>query len=145
MFASDVTDANGAYSFEDILSGSYIVCEALQATWEQSAPTSAPAGETLVTNCPGSTNGYAFTVGASDLLNNNFGNFQRGAIRILKNSTKGGPVSQAGAVFTYNGSSVTDNGANDEDPDVGQVCVSGLTPATTPSPRRRRRPATVFP
>ncbi|MET1008545.1 MAG: SdrD B-like domain-containing protein [Gaiellaceae bacterium] len=128
VFRSDVTDANGAYSFEDILSGSYIVCEVKQANWEQSAPTSAPAGETLVTNCPGSTKGYAFTVGASDLLNNNFGNFQRGAFRILKNSTKGGPVSTAGAIFSYNGSTVTDNGAGDEDPDIGEVCVSGKVP-----------------
>ena len=31
------------------------------------APTSAPPGETLVTNCPGGTNGYAFTVGGSDI------------------------------------------------------------------------------
>jgi len=128
VFASAVTDANGAYSFTSLLTGSYIVCEVLQATWEQSAPTSAPTGETLVTNCPGGTNGYAFTVGSSDFLSNNFGNFQRGAFRILKNSTKGGPVSTAGAVFSYNGSSVTDNGAGDEDTDVGEVCVSGLTP-----------------
>jgi hypothetical protein len=122
------TDADGNYSFAGLLTGNYIVCEELQATWEQSAPTSAPAGETLVTNCPGGTNGYAFTVGASDLLENDFGNFQRGAIAILKSSTKGGPVSQPGAVFSYDGSSVTDNGAGDEDADVGEVCVSGLTP-----------------
>jgi uncharacterized surface anchored protein len=51
---------------------------------------------------------------------------QTGALRILKNSTKGGPVSQAGAVFSYDGASVTDNGTGDEDPDVGEVCVSGL-------------------
>jgi Prealbumin-like fold domain len=53
---------------------------------------------------------------------------QVGALRILKNSTKSGPVSQAGAVFSYDGSSVTDNGAGDEDSDVGEVCVSGLLP-----------------
>ncbi len=55
---------------------------------------------------------------------------QRGALRILKNSTKGGAVSNAGAVFSYNGSSVTDNGAGDEDADIGEVCVSGLLPGT---------------
>ena len=55
-----------------------------------------------------------------------FNELQEGALKILKNSTKGGAVSQAGAVFFYDGSSVTDNGANDEDPDVGEVCVSGL-------------------
>jgi hypothetical protein len=130
VFASDVTDANGAYSFASLFPGSYIVCEVLQATWEQSAPTSAPTGETLVTNCPGGTNGYAFTVGSSDFENNNFGNFQKGAFRILKNSTKGGPVSTAGAVFSYNGSQVTDNGPGDEDTDIGEVCVSGLTPGS---------------
>jgi hypothetical protein len=65
---------------------------------------------------------------------------QVGALRILKDSTKGGPVSTAGAVFSYDSSSVTDNGAGDEDPDVGEVCVSGLLPGdytvneTTPPP-----------
>jgi hypothetical protein len=49
-----------------------------------------------------------------------------GALRILKNSTKGGAVTTAGAVFSYDGQSVTDNGAGDEDSDIGQVCVSGL-------------------
>jgi hypothetical protein len=53
---------------------------------------------------------------------------QVGALQILKNSTKGGPVSAAGAVFSYDGSTVTDNGAGDEDPTVGEVCVSGLLP-----------------
>lgn len=53
---------------------------------------------------------------------------QVGALRIVKNSAKGGPVSQAGAVFSYDGSSVTDNGTGDEDPAVGSVCVSGLLP-----------------
>jgi hypothetical protein len=49
-----------------------------------------------------------------------------GALKILKNSTKGGPVTQAGAVFSYDGHSVTDNGLGDEDPAIGSVCVSGL-------------------
>lgn len=52
---------------------------------------------------------------------------QLGALKILKNSTKGGAVSNPGAVFSYDGTSVTDNGAGDEDPDVGEVCVSGLS------------------
>jgi Prealbumin-like fold domain len=55
---------------------------------------------------------------------------QTGALRILKNTTKGGPVSDAGAVFEYVGpsgtASATDNGAGDQDADVGEVCVSGL-------------------
>ena len=53
---------------------------------------------------------------------------QVGALAIVKNSTKGGPVSEAGAVFSYDGSTVTDNGAGDEDPTIGEVCVSGLLP-----------------
>jgi uncharacterized surface anchored protein len=57
-----------------------------------------------------------------------FNALQLGALRILKNSTKGGAVSQPGAVFSYDGSSVTDNGTGDEDADIGEVCVSGLTP-----------------
>jgi uncharacterized repeat protein (TIGR01451 family) len=52
------------------------------------------------------------------------------AIVIHKDSTKGGPVANAGAVFSYDGSSVTDNGTGDEDPAVGSVCVGGLAPGT---------------
>jgi hypothetical protein len=63
----------------------------------------------------------------TDVLDCTYTNqLQRGALRILKNSTKGGPVSRAGAVFSYGSSSVTDNGAGDEDADIGEVCVSGL-------------------
>ena len=52
------------------------------------------------------------------------------AIVILKNSTKGTAVTAAGTVFSVEGPtdaddfSVTDNGTNDEDSDIGQVCVS---------------------
>jgi hypothetical protein len=52
-----------------------------------------------------------------------------GALRILKNSTKGDGTSRVtndGAVFSYDSSSVTDNGTGDEDADIGEVCVSGL-------------------
>jgi hypothetical protein len=66
---------------------------------------------------------------------------QRGALRILKQSTKSGVlVANAGAVFSYDGSTVTDNGAGDEDTTIGEVCVSGLAPGdytvneTTPPP-----------
>ena len=53
---------------------------------------------------------------------------QRGALAIEKDSTKGGAVSTAGAVFSYDGDTVEDNGADgvDEDPAIGRVCVSGL-------------------
>jgi len=64
----------------------------------------------------------------TDVLDCTYTNeLQLGALKILKNSTKGGAVSTAGAVFSYDGSSVTDNGAGDEDADVGEVCVSGLS------------------
>ena len=65
---------------------------------------------------------------------------QCGAIRILKNSTKGGAVNNAGAVFSITGAgitgslSVTDDltaAAPDEDADVGEVCVTGLQPGAT--------------
>ncbi len=67
----------------------------------------------------------------TDVLDCTYTNqLQIGALAIVKNSTKGGPVTQAGAVFQYVGpsgtASVTDNGAGDGDSDVGEVCVSGL-------------------
>jgi hypothetical protein len=71
----------------------------------------------------------SFDLKALDTIDCTYTNtLQVGALQILKNSTKGGPVSEAGAVFSYDGSSVTDNGAGDEDPTVGEVCVSGLLP-----------------
>lgn len=65
--------------------------------------------------------------------------FFDGAIRILKDSTKGGSVSAFGTVFAVDGPdadtdadfNVTDgDGASglDEDADMGEICVSGLTP-----------------
>ncbi|MFD0372609.1 prealbumin-like fold domain-containing protein [Streptomyces sp. NPDC127114] len=61
-----------------------------------------------------------------------------GALKIVKNSTKGGLVNNAGAVFSVSGpggfgTSVTDDttmAAPDEDPTVGEVCISNLTPGT---------------
>ena len=71
----------------------------------------------------------SFNLAASDTVDCTYTNtLQVGALAIVKNSTKGGAVSTAGAVFSYDGSSVTDNGANDEDTDIGEVCVSGLLP-----------------
>ena len=83
------------------------------------------AGTSFSTNGPTVT----FSIDAdTDVLDCTYTNeLQLGALKILKNSTKGGAVSTAGAVFSYHGSSVTDNGAGDEDPDVGEVCVSGLS------------------
>jgi Prealbumin-like fold domain len=76
---------------------------------------------------------YTFTLSTNQSLVLTFTDpAQAGALVILKNSTKGGAVLQAGAVFSYDGSSVTDNGAGstDEDPAVGSVCVSGLAPGS---------------
>jgi uncharacterized repeat protein (TIGR01451 family) len=64
-----------------------------------------------------------------------------GALQILKNSVKGGPVSSAGAVFSVDGPdantdadfTVTDDetaAAPDEAAGVGVVCVTGLAPGT---------------
>lgn len=65
---------------------------------------------------------------------------QCGAIRILKDSTKGDRVLVSGAIFTVTGPSpsvesfdVTDDetaAAPDEDADVGEVCVSNLVPGS---------------
>jgi hypothetical protein len=89
-------------------------------------------------DCSASSAGTSFSVNGptvtfaidadTDVLDCTYTNrLQLGALKILKNSTKGGAVSTAGAVFSYDGSSVTDNGAGDEDADVGEVCVSGLS------------------
>jgi hypothetical protein len=84
-------------------------------------------GDGTTINVSGAT--VSFNLAASDTVDCTYTNtLQVGALGIVKNSTKGGPVSEAGAVFSYDGSSVTDNGAGDEDPAVGSVCVSGLLP-----------------
>jgi uncharacterized repeat protein (TIGR01451 family) len=69
------------------------------------------------------TNDGSGSAGASTTVN-------CAAIKILKNSTKGGAVANAGAVFSYDGSTVTDNGTGDEDSAIGSVCVGGLAPGT---------------
>jgi Prealbumin-like fold domain len=75
------------------------------------------------------TGTVAIDLKAGDVIDCTYTNtLQRGALRILKNSTKAGAVSNAGAVFSYDGASVTDNGPGDDDADVGEVCVSGLQP-----------------
>jgi hypothetical protein len=90
-------------------------------------------GTTITTNQ--TTRTVSFTLAANDIVDCTYTNtLQVGALAIVKNSTKGGLVSQAGAVFSYDDGatdpipSVTDNGAGDEDPTIGEVCVSGLLP-----------------
>lgn len=88
-------------------------------------------------NCDASTGVTPSITGATvtfainedtDVLDCTYTNeLQLGALKILKNSTKGGAVTNPGAVFSYDGTSVTDNGTGDQDPDVGEVCVSGLS------------------
>ena len=78
-----------------------------------------------------STSGATITFdidAATDVLDcTYFNKLQVGAFRILKNSTKGGAVANAGAVFNYGTNlNVTDNGAGDQDADIGEVCVAGL-------------------
>jgi hypothetical protein len=75
------------------------------------------------------TRAVTFSIAGGETLECTFTNTrQTGALKILKQSTKtGNPlVSTAGAVFSYDNSSVTDNAAGDEDATVGEVCVSGL-------------------
>src|SRR5215207_5373828 len=133
-FRTDPTSANtftlqddGAETFENVLFGSgYTVVEdAIPTNWAlDHVDCSASVGVTP------SINEATVTFGIdadTDVLDCTYYNqLQAGALKILKNSTKGGAVPQAGAVFSYDGSSVTDNGTDDEDPDVGEVCVSGL-------------------
>lgn len=84
-------------------------------------------GSTYATDT--STRTATFTLKPLDTIECTYTNtLQRGALKILKNSTKGGAVSTAGAVFSYDSSSVTDNGTGDEDATIGVVCVSGLLP-----------------
>jgi hypothetical protein len=88
------------------------------------------------------TRTVTFSIAAGETLDCTFTNtLQRGALKILKNSTKGGSVLTAGAIFSVDGPdvdttadfSVTDDetaAAPDEDASIGEVCVSGLTPGS---------------
>jgi hypothetical protein len=73
------------------------------------------------------TGTVSFDLKANDTVECTYTNtLQQGALAIEKDSTKGGAVSNAGAVFSYDGAQVEDNGTDDEDPAIGRVCVSGL-------------------
>ena len=126
------------------------VLDAAASTCDNAGPNTNASGQCLITfvsDTPGTVTGHAsvtMTLGgvsitrATDGDGNNSDDavktYITGAIRILKNSTKGGPVLQAGAVFSVDGSlldadfEVIDNGTNDGDPDVGEICVGGVTP-----------------
>ena len=107
-------------TFGQLLPGTYDVAETVPAGWNLVSST-----------CDNGNPPSSIMVGAGQTVTCTFHDTrERGALRILKNSTKGGAVSNPGAVFSYSGpsgsASVTDNGAGDGDPDVGEVCVSGL-------------------
>jgi hypothetical protein len=83
---------DGFYSFFALDPGSYTVCEAQQAGWQQTAPLPGsvppPVGETLANCAPFAAansltlgpRGYNFTITANEVFSNNdFGNFQPGS------------------------------------------------------------------
>ena len=91
---------------------------------------SVPAGN-ISTNT--GTRTVTFSIAAGETLDCTFTNTkQLGALKIVKQSTKAGNplVSQPGAVFSYDSTSVTDGGTGDEDATTGEVCVSGLATGT---------------
>jgi hypothetical protein len=125
----------GTQTYNDVFAGGYSVTEsnpgpnftltALTCGGPDNPLQDVDNGSTFTTDV--STRTASLTLAANDTLECTYTNtLQVGALRILKNSTKGGAVSQPGAVFSYDSSSVTDNGAGDLDPDVGEVCVGGL-------------------
>jgi hypothetical protein len=109
---NDVAGSTFPPSFNSLSPGTYTLDETTVPSGYSKDP-SLPATFTLAQN---ETKTITFT----DIR-------QLGAIKILKRSTKtGNLVSTAGAVFSYDGSSVIDNGAGDNDPTIGSICVSGL-------------------
>ena len=105
-------------TYSDLLAGTYDVAETVPAGWDLTSAT-----------CDDGSPVTAIDLEAGEDITCTFVNtLQEGALKILKNSTKGGAVANDGAVFSYDSSSVTDNGTGDEDSTVGVVCVSGLAP-----------------
>jgi hypothetical protein len=117
----------GNYSVTESDPGANFVLTALTCGGAGNPLQDVDNGSTFTTDV--GTRTASFSLAANDTIECTYTNtLQVGALQILKNSTKGGPVAQAGAVFSYDGHSVTDNGAGDQDADVGEVCVSGLLP-----------------
>jgi len=108
-------------TYTDLLAGTYDVAETVPAGWDLTSAT-----------CDDGSDPAAIDLAADETVTCLFVNtLQQGALKIVKNSTKGtgtDPVANAGAVFSYDSSSVEDNGTGDEDSAVGSVCVSGLLP-----------------
>ena len=133
-FGTDPTSTNtftlqddGTRTFNGVLFGSgYSVVEDLLPSDYAFDHVDCGASVGVTPSINGATVSFAIDADTDVLECTYYNELQRGALRILKNSTKGGPVTNAGAVFSYGSASVTDNGAGDQDPDVGEVCVSGL-------------------
>jgi hypothetical protein len=121
----NVVQGSGKTVTEDDPSGSNYQLQSIVCT-----ASTVPAAN-ISTNT--TTRTVTFSIAGGETLDCTFTNkLQQGALKIVKNSTKGGAVANAGAVFSYNGSSVTDNdiATGDEDNTVGVVCVDGLTPGS---------------
>jgi hypothetical protein len=107
-------------TYSDLFAGTYDVAETVPSNWNLTSAT-----------CDDGSPVTAIELSAGEDITCTFTNeLKKGALRILKKSTKtGNPlVSNDGAVFSYGSASVTDNGTGDEDSDIGEVCVSGLLP-----------------
>ncbi|GAB3418391.1 prealbumin-like fold domain-containing protein [Flindersiella endophytica] len=128
-----------------VLQGSYTVTEsdpspAFALSNIDCSASNTSHGTTITEN--EATRTASFNLKPLDVVDCTYTNtLQRGALRIVKQSTKSNTlVSNAGAVFSYDSSSVTDNGTGDEDSTIGEICVSGLSPGaytvneTTPPP-----------
>jgi hypothetical protein len=115
----NLTDGQSNFS-GNLAPGTYSVAETPVTGWTLTSAT-----------CDDGSPVTAISLQANEHVTCTFNNRARGAIKILKESTKtGNPlVSTAGAVFSYGTNlSVTDNGAGDEDSTIGSVCVSNLAP-----------------
>ena len=118
---------DGDKTFNNVLFGSgYTVMEDVIPTNYAFDHVDCSASTGVTPSINGATVTFGINADTDVLECTYFNKLQAGALKILKNSTKSGPVSQDGAVFSYDSKSVTDNGTDDEDPDVGEVCVSGL-------------------
>jgi hypothetical protein len=129
-----------------VQAGSYSVTETIPSNYTLTSIDCSASTTTHGSTTSGNTTTGALTIDlkAQDTIDCTYTNkLKVGALAIQKDSTKGGPVSQAGAVFSYDGHSVTDNGTGDEDPAVGSVASLGSRRVTTTSPRRRLRQATA--
>jgi len=131
----------GTQTYNNVIAGTYTVTENDPSplfSRTNLACTKTPSnGSSTFTTTPLTDRKATITLAPEETVECTFTNsLQQGALKILKNSTKTGTaVKTEGAVFSYDvdpnappaAGTVTDNGTGDEDPDVGEVCVPGLT------------------